>query len=281
MKKQEMRLSDMANRYFEYNGKVVFVNGDFNRLWSGGDYKAYVCRKRARARVSLLDLPFILTDEEIPLTPEVLSAFSPIETKCSKCNFCDTTKLPIGLFASKGFAKGKQCALGLAVRDISRKDCSALAPDCPCFCREPLVCQHEGTNEAAEALVRKALLSYDAEFTKKWTALPAEKKILSVLGNPGSIVALDIDRVFDSYGNDIIEYWNAFLKDTDWKIRAWCAFETVDPVFTIRAIWELHNFQFEGTTVLCAPETNRILLLADSVPAGYFLLRETEEHAER
>lgn len=127
--------------------------------------------------------------------------------------------------------------------------------------------------------------------------MPAEKAILSVLNNPGFIIALDIDRTFGYYshnivqywsafkasgssGHDIIEYWNAFRKDTDWKIRAWCAFETLDPVFTIRAIWELHNFQFEGTMVLCAPETNRILLLADSVPAGYFLLRETEEHAE-
>ncbi len=281
MKKRKIRLSDMANRYYEYNGKVVFVDGDFNRLWSGGDYKAYVCRKRARARVSLLDLPFILTDEEIPLTPEVLAAFSPIETKCSKCNNCDTTKLPIGLFASKGFEKGRQCALRMSVRRKSLKeDSGALAPDCPCFCKEPLVYQHEGTNEAAEALVRKALLSYDSEFVKSWTALPAEKKILCVLGNPRTIVALDIDRVFDSYGYDIIKYWNAFRKDTDWKIRACCAFETVDPVFTIRAIWELHNFQFEGTMVLCAPETNRILLLADSVPSGYFLLRETEEHAE-
>ncbi len=298
MKKQKMRLSDMANRYYEYNGKVVFVDGDFNRLWSGGDYKAYVCRKRTRARVSLLDLPFILTDEEIPLTPEVLAAFSPIETKCSKCNYCETIKLPIGLFASKGFEKGRQCALRMSVRCKSLKeDSGALAPDCPCFCKEPLVYQHEGTNEAAEAFVREALLSYGSEFVKSSTFMPAEKAILSVLNNPGFIIALDIDRTFGYYshnivqywsafkasgssGHDIIEYWNAFRKDTDWKIRAWCAFETLDPVFTIRAIWELHNFQFEGTMVLCAPETNRILLLADSVPAGYFLLRGTEKHAE-
>ena len=38
MKKQKMRLSDMANRYYEYNGKVVFEGTPDEMLRQDNEY---------------------------------------------------------------------------------------------------------------------------------------------------------------------------------------------------------------------------------------------------
>lgn len=250
---------------------IVFLYGNFDVLFNGGECELLVCEKKP-FRTHLYESPFRTTDERIPITEQVLSELKPIPIKCDTCVYCCDERLPVGKHAVHGFEHSKNCDLKLQVnccRNRSIPDVTSLSPDCPCFSEHPLTELKTERNEKLEQLSHAAFHSYNTWFIASDCGFPNEGTVFSLFGDAGLLYVLD----YNEYSDTDFEY----NRSVEWTIRAWCEISIEGhTAHALRSVWDAVFCRSEGPGALCSPETKRLVFFPFGIPNGYYVFSEDQ-----
>ncbi len=268
-----MTVRELSNRYYTWNDKTVFLWGNQQHLWDGGECELLVCEKNA-FRAHLYESPFQTTDERIPITEQVLSELKPIPIKCKSCVYCWDIMLPVGRDGIRGFEHGKTCDLKGEVNIKARgiPDGLSLSPDCPCYTDRHLTKYRTEPNEELEKLSHAAFHTYKAWFIRSDYGLPDEAAILSLFRDSKSLYMIDYNEISESTFEE--------NRETEWTIRAWCEIPVENnPTQALRSIWDATFFTLEGTAAICSLEKKRLVFLPFESSNGYYVFSENREDA--
>ncbi len=262
---------ELCNHYYTWNNKIVFLRGDWNTLWNGGECELLICEKKP-FRTHLYENPFRTTEETIQITDKVLSEMKPIPINCESCIYCQDASLPIGRYAINGWGHSKNCDLKREIigRNRTIPDGIALSPDCPCFSYYPLTKMTTAENETLEQFSKALFQSRQAWFIASNDGFPSENIIFSLLSESKLLYVLDYNEISDTD----IEY----NKKVNWSIHAWCEISTENnETYALRSIWDAVFFRSEGTAAICFLEANRLLFFPFGIPAGYYAFSFNQE----
>jgi len=268
-----MTVRELSNRYYTWNNKTVFLWGNQDRLWDGGECELLVCEKKA-IRTHLYESPFQVTDERIPITEQVLSELKPIPVKCESCVYCRDLQLSAGGYKSRKFEHSKTCDLKLEVnsRSLDIPDGTALSPDCPCYTDCHLTKYSTETNEELKKLSHAAFHTYKAWLIRSDYGLPDETAIFSLFGDSKSLYMIDYNETSESTRKENSEI--------EWTIRAWCEIPVENNMMqALRSIWDAAFFTLEGTAAMCSLEKKRLVFLPFECSNGYYVFTENQENA--
>lgn len=266
-----MTARELSNRYYTWNNRIVFMHGNWDTLWDGGECELLVCEKKA-FRAHLYESPFQTTDERIPITEQVLSELKPIPVKCHLCVYCRDIRLPVGRHAIKGFEHSKKCDLKMEANGKchSIPDGVALSPDCPCYTDHFLTKYRTESNEELEKLSHAAFHTYKAWFIASDYSLPDEEAIFTLFPNSKSLYVIDYNENSESTLEE--------NREINWTIRAWCEIPVENNTTqTLRAIWDATSFNYKGTVAICSLETKMLVFLPFEYLNGYYVFTEKQE----
>ena len=265
-----MTVRELSNRYYTWNNRIVFIHGNWDTLWNGGECELLVCEKKA-SRSHLYESPFQTTDERIPITGQVLSELKPILVKCDTCVYCRDVQIPVGRCAIGGFEHGRICDLKNEVDDRrwDIPDGIALSPDCPCFSEHPLTEMKTERNEKLDNLSKAAFHTYNAWFVASDYGFPNEATVFSLLGESKTLYVISYNE-----GADTDFEYN---RTVNWTIRAWCEISLENNTTqALRSIWDAVFFRSERTTAMCSLETKKLLFLPFGIPEGYYVFSKDQ-----